>query len=163
MAQMENLVGYVLKPPTNDAPCKRHSLFYCVRPQPIWAVQKDLAYICVSLGAVSSALQIYERLELWEDAVICMIRSGRGSDALDLVKRQLEIKETPFLWCLYGDILQEPEHYLKAWELSRHSCAKAMSSLGAYYASKKRFEDSVDCFNKSLKVLPLQIGTWFTL
>merc|ERR1719454_563039 len=92
-----------------------------------------------------------------------MIRSGRGSDALALVKRQLEIKETPFLWCLYGDILQEPEHYLKAWELSRHSCAKAMSSLGAYYASKKRFQDSVDCFNKSLKVLPLQIGTWFTL
>lgn len=40
-------------------------------------LQKQLASIMISLGCVSSALLIYEQLELWEDAVVCLERLGQ--------------------------------------------------------------------------------------
>ena len=68
--------------------------------------QKDLAKLYISLGAISSAYQIYEKLEMWEDAVLCLIRTDRTSEAIKIIEKQLKSRETANLWCLLGDILQ---------------------------------------------------------
>lgn len=46
-------------------------------PPPKPPLQKQLAAIMISLGCVSSALLVYEKLELWEDAVVCLERLGQ--------------------------------------------------------------------------------------
>ncbi|XP_078483720.1 tetratricopeptide repeat protein 27 isoform X2 [Ciona intestinalis] len=161
MTQMENLVQSVRK--SEDAGHGRMDLFYSVQPPPIWKMEKDLAQLFISLGAVSSALQIYERLEMWEETVLCLLKSGRSGDAMNLINDRLKEKDDSTMWCLLGDIMQEPKHYLRAWEISNHKNSRAMRSLGAYYTSKKEFEKAVECFEKSLSILTLQVGTWFTL
>lgn len=39
--------------------------------------QRHLAEILLSLGAIGSAMEIYEQLELWEDAIACYQRLGK--------------------------------------------------------------------------------------
>lgn len=46
-------------------------------PSPPLPQQKQLASIMIDLGCVSSALLLYEKLQLWEDAVICHERLGQ--------------------------------------------------------------------------------------
>ncbi|CAK8678322.1 unnamed protein product [Clavelina lepadiformis] len=160
MMQMDALVATATNKKGNSD--SRLDLFYCVRPPTIWILERDLAKLYMSLGAVSSALKIYERLEMWEEAILCLIQTERNSEAMKMVNVQLKTNETPNLWCLLGDIMQEPKHYLKAWELSNHHSARSMKSLGYYYISKKDYPNAVECLQKSLSVLSLQVDTWFT-
>lgn len=142
---------------------KRLTLFYSTWSKPTWMLEKQLAALFTSLGVLSSALDIYLRLHMWEEAIVCLIRTERGHDAEKLIRDQLAIKETPNLYCLLGDILQDPSQYSKAWEISRSRNARAMRSLGAFYVSKKQFKEAVECFEKSLKVNYMQVGTWFSM
>lgn len=68
--------------------------------------QKQLAALFASLGVISSALDIYLRVHMWEDAIVCLIRTGRGHEAEKVIREQLAIKETANLYCLLGDLLQ---------------------------------------------------------
>lgn len=36
------------------------------------------------------------------------------------------------LWCALGDITQQDEHYVEAWEVSNHRSSRAQRSLGRY-------------------------------
>lgn len=83
-------------------------------------------------------VQVYERLEKWEEVVECYKAAGRGGKAEEVVRGRMERGvATPTLLCLLGDVTQNPEHYCRAWEMSEGKCGRAQRSLGLYHLRRK--------------------------
>ena len=59
---------------------------------------------------------------------------------------RLDVKPTPELWCLLGDLTEVPQHYLTAWDLSKRRYARAMRSLGSYCLRQEKVRTPPACF-----------------
>ncbi|CAL1290975.1 unnamed protein product [Larinioides sclopetarius] len=140
----------------------RYPMLYTVAFPMLWILEKELADLWMSMGATKSALVIYEKLQLWQDIVQCYLQLGRTSCAETLLRNQLKVKETPLLYCLLGDVLDEPKMYHKADELAKGKNARCQRSLALYYFKRKLYEESLPFFQRSVEINPLQCGVWFS-
>lgn len=176
--------------PTADSTVKERLLYFhdIVLPSK-WEMEKELAMRFLSIGVVKSALEIFERLEMWEQVVLCWQAMERRDKGVAIVKELLEgarteadlvvsrakaggqirpaldAARTAKLWCLLGDL--EPgnaeEHYKKAWEISNHTSGRAARSLGGYHFTRDNFSEAADYLQKAAAINPLLSRTWFTL
>lgn len=155
-----------------------------------WELEAELASRWVQLGGLRSALEIYERLQMWAEAALCWAATEREEKAKRVVRRQLfhatdgatvpedslpEDEEwtgpardpspldAPRLYCILGDIDQSVEMYERAWEVSNQRYARAQRSIGRHFFSAGDMLRAADAYSKSLKVNQLNEQSWFAL
>lgn len=167
---LEETTKGLLKP----AAAERLEWFHCLLYPSTWELSRELAEKWISVGMIKSALEIFERLQLWEEIIHCHLMLEKPALAEKVVVDQLDRidmgeispKDKPKFLCLLGDIRQQPSYYHEAWDLSvsqKRRYARAMRSLGAHYFKAQDFHKSVECYTNALNVNPLFDNTWFAL
>ena len=150
-----------------------------------WSLEAELASKWVSLGALRTAVEIYERLQMWAEVALCWAATGEEGRAREIVRRQLGMTEhsdddserarkskplgadlppdAPRLLCILGDIDSDPELYKRAWAVSENRYARAQRSLGKFYMSNRELEKADEAYAESLRIEPQNAGAWFSL
>ncbi|KAK2788125.1 hypothetical protein FQN53_004010 [Emmonsiellopsis sp. PD_33] len=153
-----------------------------------WDLEAELASRWVSLGGLRSALDIYERLQMWAEAALCYAATEREDKARIMVRKQLynptnpdsteEDNDTyegaeltalpadaPRLFCILGDIDQNPELYERAWTVSKNRYARAQRSLARHYLGTKppSLAKAEEAYQKSLEINRLNQSAWFAI
>ena len=76
----------------------------------VFSLQKELADSLAAVGAVQSALEVYQCLGMWNRVIECYQSAGRYSQAQQVVKERIKVEgESPLLLCLLGDAMQVRE------------------------------------------------------
>ncbi|KAI9715577.1 MAG: hypothetical protein M1812_005881 [Candelaria pacifica] len=155
-----------------------------------WELEAELAARWVSLGSFRTALEIYERLQMWTEAALCWAGVDREDKAVEIIRKQLfhssngstlndddEDDEgtwegperdppppnAPRLYCILGDIDESPSMYERAWSVSNNRYSRAQRSLGRHYFSAKDYPKAAEAYEKSLHINRLNHPTWFAL
>ncbi|CAO1625006.1 unnamed protein product [Parajaminaea phylloscopi] len=81
-------------PTADSSTSERLAYFFQLDLPAKWELQAQLAKLYATLGVLRSALEIYERIELWEEVVQCLGALGRQEEGIDIVKDLLEGKKT---------------------------------------------------------------------
>ncbi|KAL2002203.1 hypothetical protein VTN02DRAFT_426 [Thermoascus thermophilus] len=152
-----------------------------------WSLEAELASRWANLGGLRTALDIYERLQMWAEVALCYAATDREDKAKLIVRKQLyeptnkdaedenekfegpELSplpaNAPRLFCILGDIDQDPAMYERAWEVSNNRYARAQRSLARLYLTTKppNLEKAEEAYRKSLQINRLNHGAWFAL
>lgn len=85
------LAALIDQMPTSDSEASERLQYFHQLPLPSkWEMEKELAKRYLSLGVIKSALDIFTRLEMWEDAVSCLQYMEREAEAERIVRDLLE-------------------------------------------------------------------------
>ncbi|KAK1758761.1 gyf domain-containing protein [Echria macrotheca] len=69
----------------------------------------------------------------------------------------------PRLFCILGDIENNPAHYERAWEISKQRFARAQRSLGEYYLQQKDIGKAKEAYKKAVAVNRMSSEMWSRL
>lgn len=161
MTQTQILVDSVSNP--SPEPLQRLSMIFCSYMGPSWILEEQLADFFVSLGCINSALDIYLRLHCWEQVIACYNHLKLRHKAEEIIRQELDKKETVKLWCLLGDATDNVDYYEKAWNLSKKKSARAQKHWGLYYFHRKQYAEAIPHMQESLTHNSLQTTLWFQL
>ncbi|KAF2658228.1 TPR-like protein [Lophiostoma macrostomum CBS 122681] len=153
-----------------------------------WDLEAELAARWVHAGGLRTALEIYERLELWAEAALCWAATEKEDKAKRIIRRQLfhatsgtdsdadldeetwqgaerdpPPAEAPRLYCILGDIDKDAAMYEKAWVVSGKRYARAQRSLGRQYFAGREYAKAAEAYQLVLKVNALNQSSWFAL
>ncbi|RMJ28435.1 hypothetical protein PHISP_00650 [Aspergillus sp. HF37] len=152
-----------------------------------WDLEAELASRWVNLGGLRTALEIYERLQMWAETALCYGATEQEEKAKHIIRGQLyeptnkdandedkkfdgpELSplpaDAPRLFCILGDIDTDPAMYERAWEVSNKRYARAQRSLARCYLTMKppALDKAEDSYRKSLHINRLNHGAWFAL
>jgi tetratricopeptide (TPR) repeat protein len=130
---------------------------------PIWKVQAQYADILLNFGLVKNSLDIYLQIALWEEVIVCYTILKLREKAAEIIRQQLKTKPTVKLMCLLGDATDDVSCYEKAWEMSKRRSHRAQRHWGQFFFARKKYEECIPHFEKSLSINPLQSNIWFGL
>lgn len=174
--------------PSESAPVQERLRYIHLLASPTrWKLESELADRWVSLGGLKSALDIYERLQMWAEVALCWAAQDREAEARKVIHGQLytssqsseagdetatheSLKEkiplpndAPRLFCILGDLNDSVAPYERAWRVSDQRYARAQRSLGKYYFKRDELQKADEAYAKSLKINPLNHSIWFAL
>ncbi|WYZ44805.1 hypothetical protein EsH8_VIII_000121 [Colletotrichum jinshuiense] len=69
----------------------------------------------------------------------------------------------PRLLCILGDLENDPAHWERAWDISKHRFARAQKSLGEWYLQKKEWVKAQDAYKLATKCNRLSPDMWSRL
>ena len=187
--QLQALIDQM--PTADSAPAERLRFLHALPLPSKWELERELALRFLSLGVVKSALEIFERLEMWEEAVRCWqsieqrdralsvvqdLLAGRRAEAEAVLARGkasatgprravLDAAREAKLWCLLGELEPERarEHFERAWVVSGETSGRAMRSLGGYFFAREEYAEAVRCLRRAVTINPLFSRSWFIL
>lgn len=142
---------------------ERLFLFYCSYAPPSFIVASECASMLVSTGSFQSALDLFLKLQLWDEVIACYNYLKLRHKAAEVIREQLKKGETVKLLCSLGDATDDVQCYERAWELSNHKNAQAKRHWGMFYFNKKMYKECIEHFKQSLAINSLQIAIWFRL
>ncbi|WFD34985.1 hypothetical protein MCUN1_001831 [Malassezia cuniculi] len=187
--QLQALIDQM--PSSDSSVRERLRFFHSLELPARWSMQAELAQRFTSLGVLRSALEIYEKIELWEDVVHCLGLLGRQTEGIEIVadllegrkveadvkvqQRRLQANHNPGvrlaaaraakLWCLRGDLepTQAERLYSRAWEVSGATSSRAARSLGGYYFARQDYSKAAEWLQRAVRINALYSRSWFML
>ncbi|KAL7821331.1 hypothetical protein V8C44DRAFT_5855 [Trichoderma aethiopicum] len=75
-------------------------------------------------------------------------------------ERQPPPPNAPRLWCILGDLENDPAHYERAWEISKNRYARAQRSLGEHHLGQKDLVKALEAYKKATSVNRLSPDMW---
>ena len=179
---------------SDSAPAsERLRYIHALASPPRWKLEAELADRWVSLGGLRTALEIYERLQMWAEVALCWAANDREDKARKIIRRQLynpvittsteklleddedtdvgeyRIERVPLpadaprLFCILGDIEKSVSAYERAWTISNCRYARAQRSLGNFYSAAGDLHKADAAYSMSLEVNPQNHAIWFAL
>ncbi|KAI9588797.1 tetratricopeptide repeat protein 27 [Glossina fuscipes] len=142
---------------------ERFSYAFASFLQPIWHIQLQLCELLISLGMVKTALDIYLKIQAWEQVVTCYTILELRHKAAEVIHRELQKKPTVLLYCLLGDATDDPRCYKRAWDFSHQTSGKAQAHWGNYHFGRKEYEDAIPHYKQSVKINSLQGKIWLRM
>ncbi|XP_044756166.1 tetratricopeptide repeat protein 27-like [Coccinella septempunctata] len=130
---------------------------------PMWKVEIQCADVLMNLGLIKHALDVYKKVQHWEQVIACYNRLKSKQKGIEAIKSQLEKKETVKMLCLLGDATDDVSCYEKAWELSKKRSHRAQRQWGHFFYSRKQYAECIPHYEKSVSINPLQSQVWLRL
>ncbi|TRM67439.1 hypothetical protein BD626DRAFT_100801 [Schizophyllum amplum] len=177
-----------------DAPAAARLRYAYALPLPSrWALEREVGLRYLSLGVVRSALEIFERLELWEEVVQCHVALEKHAVATTVVRDLLEGRKgggeemdaarRAKLYCILGDLAlaAQPSDiaaartaYAEAQRLVGDRSSRALRSLGYLSfqlaarqeeddAAAEGFREAAGYLRQAAAINPLVGKAWFIL
>ncbi|CAH2232359.1 jg19162 [Pararge aegeria aegeria] len=145
------------------AATSRLSYLWATGLSPAWNWRQQLADLYLSLGLVKAALEEYQRLQLWEDVIVCYTMLQLRHKAAEIIQQQIDIQPTVKLYCLLGDATDDVTCYSKAWEFSNHKSSRAQRHWGNYLFDHKKYEECIPHYEQSVDINSIQDRVWLRL
>lgn len=164
LRQCEDLVMMINNKMEVQAPVlQRLSYIFSSLMNPRHKIEAQLADLMVSLGLVKGALDIYLRIQSWEEVIQCYTMLQLRHKAAEIIQQEIEKRPTVKLYCLLGDATDDISCYEKAWEFSKQRSGLAQKHWGIYFFNKKEYENAIPHLQKSVEMNSLQEGIWLRL
>ena len=64
-------------------------LVHCSPLPPTWEVERQLALLLVSLGQTKTALDVFLRLEMWDEVIVCYNQLQLRHKAAEVIRQQV--------------------------------------------------------------------------
>lgn len=131
----------------------------------LWA---EVALCFHSIGQEDKARQVVRR-QLYYSS------KGEEMDKYDIDANEVVTEEwngeirspppahSPRLWCILGDLDQDPACWERAWEISNHRYARAQRTLGDYYIRQGDFDSAREAYLNATIVNRQNNDTWSRL
>jgi tetratricopeptide (TPR) repeat protein len=131
----------------------------------LWA---EVALCYHSVGQEDKALQVIRRQLYYSSKGPEMDKYSVDAEEVIAEKWRGEIRtppppHAPRLWCILGDLEQDPSCWESAWEISNKHYARAQRTLGEYYIRQDELEKARDAYLKATVVNRQNGETWSRL